>query len=149
MRAFGGVRQARRTGKTGHPATAAESEYRQALQPRRQLQTMPNRDLAARGKTRNAYNLHVVLTFISLRMRRGWRLFAGVGLAILAGIFGAVCASAQSSPAAASISSAADHGRILLVLPFDNRTGQPSLEWIREAAPDILSSRFLSGALTR
>jgi tetratricopeptide (TPR) repeat protein len=36
------------------------------------------------------------------------------------------------------------HGRILLVLPFDNRSGQPSLEWIREAAPDILSSRFLS-----
>ncbi|MDE3200208.1 MAG: tetratricopeptide repeat protein [Acidobacteriota bacterium] len=35
-------------------------------------------------------------------------------------------------------------GRILLVLPFDNRTGQPSLEWIREAAPEILSSRFAS-----
>jgi tetratricopeptide (TPR) repeat protein len=32
----------------------------------------------------------------------------------------------------------------LLVLPFDNRSGQPSLEWIREAAPEILSSRFLS-----
>jgi hypothetical protein len=30
------------------------------------------------------------------------------------------------------------------VLPFDNRTGQPSLEWIREAAPEILSSRFAS-----
>ena len=35
-------------------------------------------------------------------------------------------------------------GRILLVLPFDNRTGQPSLDWIREAAPEILSSRFTS-----
>jgi hypothetical protein len=32
--------------------------------------------------------------------------------------------------------------RILLVLPFDNRSGQPSLEWIREAAPEILTSRF-------
>jgi tetratricopeptide (TPR) repeat protein len=32
----------------------------------------------------------------------------------------------------------------LLVLPFDNRTGQPSLEWIREAAPEILGSRFSS-----
>jgi tetratricopeptide (TPR) repeat protein len=30
------------------------------------------------------------------------------------------------------------------VLPFDNRTGQPSLEWVREAAADILSSRFAS-----
>ena len=35
-------------------------------------------------------------------------------------------------------------GRILLVLPFDNRTGQPSLEWIREASAEILSSRFAS-----
>jgi len=35
-------------------------------------------------------------------------------------------------------------GRILLVLPFDNRTGQPSLEWIREAAPEILGARFAS-----
>ena len=34
--------------------------------------------------------------------------------------------------------------RILLVLPFDNRTGQPNLEWIREAAPEILDSRFAS-----
>ena len=32
--------------------------------------------------------------------------------------------------------------RILLVLPFENRTGQPSLEWIREAAPALLSARY-------
>jgi tetratricopeptide (TPR) repeat protein len=37
---------------------------------------------------------------------------------------------------------AAGHGRILLVLPFDNRTGQPSLEWIREASAELLSSRL-------
>ena len=35
-------------------------------------------------------------------------------------------------------------GGILLVLPFDNRSGQPSLEWVREAAPEILGSRFAS-----
>lgn len=35
-------------------------------------------------------------------------------------------------------------GRILLVLPFDNNSSQPSLEWIREAAAEILSSRFSS-----
>lgn len=40
--------------------------------------------------------------------------------------------------------STADRARILLVLPFDNRTGQPSLEWMREAAADLLSSRFAS-----
>lgn len=39
---------------------------------------------------------------------------------------------------------ATDRGRILLVLPFDNRSGQPSLEWIREAAADLLTSRFAS-----
>jgi tetratricopeptide (TPR) repeat protein/TolB-like protein len=44
----------------------------------------------------------------------------------------------------ADSASAAGRGRILLVLPFDNRSGQPNLEWIREAAPDILGSRFLS-----
>ncbi|MFP5237588.1 MAG: tetratricopeptide repeat protein [Acidobacteriota bacterium] len=36
------------------------------------------------------------------------------------------------------------HGRILLVLPFNNNSGQPSLEWIREAAANILNSRFTS-----
>ena len=40
--------------------------------------------------------------------------------------------------------SAVDPGRILLVLPFDNRSGQPNLEWIREAAASLLSSRFAS-----
>ncbi|HEY3704500.1 MAG TPA: tetratricopeptide repeat protein [Terracidiphilus sp.] len=48
----------------------------------------------------------------------------------------------QANPAASAAEGG--HGRILLVLPFDNNSGQPSLEWIREAAPQILSSRFLS-----
>lgn len=39
---------------------------------------------------------------------------------------------------------AAGGARVLLVLPFDNRTAQPSLEWIREAAAEILSTRFAS-----
>lgn len=38
-----------------------------------------------------------------------------------------------------------DH--ILLVLPFDNRSGQPSLEWIREASAEILTQRFRSAGL--
>jgi len=40
--------------------------------------------------------------------------------------------------------SQAGPSRVLLVLPFDNRTGQPSLEWIREAAAQVLSTRFAS-----
>lgn len=38
----------------------------------------------------------------------------------------------------------AGRGRILLVLPFDNKTGQPNLEWIREAAPELFTARFTS-----
>ena len=57
-------------------------------------------------------------------------------------------APAQSKPDAGLGAAGPDfsegRGRILLVLPFDNRTGQPNLEWIREAAPEILSSRFAS-----
>jgi len=49
--------------------------------------------------------------------------------------------ASETGPAAGG---AEGHGRILLVLPFDNRSGQPSLEWIREAAPEILSARFAS-----
>ncbi len=59
------------------------------------------------------------------------------------GVFMAT-AGAQVSGAQTPSESAAAHGRIVLVLPFDNKTGQPSLEWIREAAPDLLSSRFAS-----
>ncbi len=63
---------------------------------------------------------------------------AWVGL-VLALSF-AICTVAQTE----ADSRPASGGRILLVLPFDNRTGQPSLEWIREAAAEILSSRLAS-----
>ena len=46
--------------------------------------------------------------------------------------------------AAATDAASAGKNRILLVLPFDNGTGQPSLEWVREAAPEILDARFAS-----
>lgn len=57
-------------------------------------------------------------------------------------LFSAACTRAQS-PAPS-----ADGGRILLVLPFDNRTSQPNLEWIREAAAELLSSRFASAGFS-
>jgi tetratricopeptide (TPR) repeat protein len=53
-------------------------------------------------------------------------------------------ARSQVAPEMGQAAESVGRGRILLVLPFDNRTGQPSLEWIREAAPTILSSRFTS-----
>lgn len=42
----------------------------------------------------------------------------------------------------------AGRNRILLVLPFDNGTGQLSLDWIREAAPAILDARFASAGFS-
>jgi tetratricopeptide (TPR) repeat protein len=35
-------------------------------------------------------------------------------------------------------------GRLLLVLPFDNRTDQPNLDWISEAVPEVLNRRLTS-----
>jgi tetratricopeptide (TPR) repeat protein len=57
---------------------------------------------------------------------------------VLAVALAAVGAGAQT------VAPGSDQGRILLLLPFDNRSGQPSLEWVREAAPDLLSRRFAS-----
>jgi tetratricopeptide (TPR) repeat protein len=65
-----------------------------------------------------------------------------VVVTVVFALFSAICTQAQS--AADEQRSTADRARILLVLPFDNRTGQPSLEWMREAAADLLSSRFRS-----
>jgi tetratricopeptide (TPR) repeat protein len=83
-------------------------------------------------------------------------------LLIAAGaLFSAASASAQNS-ASAEPESIPGSGHILLVLPFDNLTGpaaessiqtssqvgpaneQSNLDWLREAAPEILNSRFAS-----
>ncbi|HEY1901381.1 MAG TPA: tetratricopeptide repeat protein [Terracidiphilus sp.] len=68
----------------------------------------------------------------------------GFGLALAVTAVASACGQAATGGSVAGDASGAGRGRILLVLPFDNRSGQPSLEWIREAAPEILSSRFLS-----
>lgn len=62
---------------------------------------------------------------------------------LMAAVFPALL-NAQQAPAQAVSAAANPHNRILLVLPFDNGTNQPSLEWIREAAPELLTSRLLS-----
>jgi tetratricopeptide (TPR) repeat protein len=71
-------------------------------------------------------------------------MFAGIALITAA----AAHAQAQTAPDSSIASSAQNTGRILLVLPFDNRSGQPNLEWIREAAPELLSSRFSSAGFS-
>lgn len=65
--------------------------------------------------------------------------------ALLLCVIAAALASAQT-PAAAT--STAGSGRILLVLPFENRTGQPSLDWIREAAPEVLDARLAAAGFS-
>ena len=57
---------------------------------------------------------------------------------------GTVLAGAQTAEETDPTAGGAGGGRILLVLPFDNRSGQPNLEWVREAAPELLGSRFSS-----
>lgn len=79
------------------------------------------------------------------RFKRVVRLVAGAGAGLA--LMLAAGAHAQEKPAPEAISAEAahgGHGRILLVLPFDNRTGQLSLDWIREAAVELLNSRFSS-----
>lgn len=56
----------------------------------------------------------------------------------------ALCLAVSLSAQSDADGQAANKGRILLALPFDNHTGQPSLEWVREAAPEILGARFAS-----
>lgn len=89
------------------------------------------------------YNLHVVLCLYSSRRSWAQRLAAVTALVFSIFLFSGLCGRAQS-PALGAPERSADRGRILLVLPFDNRTGDPSLEWMREAAADLLSSRFAS-----
>ncbi len=74
---------------------------------------------------------------LSLRFRRNLKL--ATAAAFLGGLAFQICQGAF-----AQAIEAAGTSRILLVLPFDNNTGQPSLEWIREAAPEVLDSRFSS-----
>jgi tetratricopeptide (TPR) repeat protein/TolB-like protein len=93
----------------------------------------------------NAYNLAVVTTSFLFRLGRAAREIAALGLGCFLVLTLTAGAQGQvGDNSAPSANSGAGHGRILLVLPFDNRTGQPSLEWIREAAPEILGSRFQS-----
>jgi len=85
-----------------------------------------------------------VPSHFSYRFSRAGGVSKGAVIGVLMALFTAVCAHGQAAADNTAATPAADRGRILLVLPFDNRTAQPNLEWIREAAADLLSSRFRS-----
>jgi tetratricopeptide (TPR) repeat protein len=60
-------------------------------------------------------------------------------------------AAAQETSSAASEARPADeaHGRLVLALPFENRTGVATLDWMGEAFPDVLNRRLnAAGFLT-
>ncbi len=60
-------------------------------------------------------------------------------LAVILLLGAAAGAWAQDAGAAMSREAEAEgRGRIVLALPFDNRSGQPNLDWIREAAAEVL-----------
>jgi tetratricopeptide (TPR) repeat protein len=91
-----------------------------------------------------AYNQAVVHTFFPIRKTSWQRFAAGIGLVLALAGSPMIFAMGQAGSDGGGPSAAVDRGRILLVLPFENRTGQPSLDWIREAAAELLSSRFVS-----
>ncbi len=68
---------------------------------------------------------------------------------LVAFLLSLAAARAQQPALPATDSTPAGQGRLLLVLPFENQTGQPTLDWIGEAAADILNRRLNSaGFLT-
>lgn len=94
--------------------------------------TVEEGGLGRQGRTAT-YNSLVVFSIRRFRFLIAWVLLAAAG---------AACAQdpAQSKPAGP----AQMHGRLLLVLPFENRSGQGGLNWIGEAFPDILNRRLNS-----
>lgn len=73
------------------------------------------------------------------------RAFLAIGL-LLTAVAGIAYAAPQNS---ASSSDTGWDGRLVLVLPFDNQSTQPGLDWIGESFPTILNERLNSaGFLT-
>jgi tetratricopeptide (TPR) repeat protein len=103
-----------------------------------------------------------VTTCLPFRIRLNFRQKHRLALLLLITLY--LCAGTQAQTSGGAASGATpDSGHILLVLPFDNLTTQAaqasaapgatangqsaeqsSLDWIREAAPEILNNRFAS-----
>lgn len=80
------------------------------------------------------------------RLRSLRRVVTGISLCLIFSVGYAIsqAPAPQGAPAGSANGPVAGGSKVLLVLPFENRTAQPSLEWIREAAAEILSRRFAS-----
>jgi tetratricopeptide (TPR) repeat protein len=76
--------------------------------------------------------------------------FRGVAASLLLGVLAwSGLASAQEAANTQPAELAEPHGRLVLVLPFENRTADASLDWMGSAFPDVLNRRLNSaGFLT-
>jgi tetratricopeptide (TPR) repeat protein len=70
-----------------------------------------------------------------------WRFFRFSLFLLITFVLFSVSAPAQNTPADPTAGAAA-HGRLLLVLPFENHGSQASLDWIGEGASNILNRRL-------
>jgi tetratricopeptide (TPR) repeat protein len=93
--------------------------------------------------TQSNYNQSAVSLHFSFRLRRA-ALMVFSAVLLFSWAISAQAPPAAQTPSPAEAAATAGKDRILLVLPFDNRTGEPSLEWVREAAASLLSARFTS-----
>ncbi len=100
-------------------------------------QSAPRRALRAKPATPI---ISVVIRAFSLRLRWTRRRLSSLALTVLCAAIPALYGQGQTAAQAA----ASGDAKVLLVLPFDSRAGQPSLDWIREAAVEVLSKRFAS-----
>jgi len=73
---------------------------------------------------------------------RAYTHFRSTVAAVLIVLSGLFCLSAYQIEAQ-SVDPAPER-RLLLVLPYENQTGQPNLDWIGEAVPEILNQRLAS-----
>lgn len=84
-----------------------------------------------------------------LVVRGFYRLRAVAAVVLLTVLAVAGMARAQEPAEAKPEEPAAEHGRLLLVLPFENKSGVASLDWVGEAFPEVLNRRLNSaGYLT-
>jgi hypothetical protein len=95
-----------------------------------------------------AYNQAVVFNFFSSRSGRALRLSAISATALALAAAAAAHGQNRTAPVFNGEAAHGANGRILLVLPFDNETGQLSLDWMREAAAELLDSRFSSAGFS-
>src|SRR5271165_3502825 len=95
---------------------------------------------------REASAIGISRTIITCRVRS----LLSIRLLVCALLLGLLCvtAPAQIAPGVAANAASAPaiprNGHLLLVMPFENRTSQPNLEWIGESVSEVLNQRLAS-----